>query len=66
MAINTQEIAPGLVELPDGGTAAFLSANLELTTKEAAVFVRVLYADGRSVFGVVKPKRPAPVVRIKP
>ena len=45
-----------LVELPDGSIAAYLDAKLELTTPENAKYVRVLHADGRSVFGVLKPK----------
>jgi hypothetical protein len=48
-----------LIELPDGGTAAFLNDALELTDQESATYVRVLYPDGRSVFGV-KQEEPKP------
>jgi hypothetical protein len=40
-----------LIDLPDGGTAAFLNDALELTDKDSATYVRILYPDGRSVFG---------------
>lgn len=49
----------GLIDLPDGGVAAFLDEDLELTDKESAVYVRVLYPDGRSVFGTVTQKEPS-------
>jgi hypothetical protein len=49
---------PGLIDLPDGGTAAYLDKNLELTDKASALYVRVLYPDGRSVFGVAVNKEP--------
>lgn len=44
---------PELIDLADGGCAAYLDAKMELSTPENAMFVRVLYADGRSVFGTV-------------
>ena len=57
-----------LVDLPDGGVAAFLDKDMNLVAKGAssAVFVRVVYEDGRSVFGaIVAPQKNSPVVSLE-
>jgi len=44
---------PGLIELPGGACAAMLDEMLNLTTNpEQAAYLRVLYPDGRSIFGI--------------
>ena len=54
-ASSTQTDGTGaLLELPDGVVAAFLNKDLELTTKDKAAFVRVVYTDGSSTTGVVE------------
>lgn len=47
-----KENAKALINLPDGGIAAPLDEKFALTTMRDAFYIRIVYADGRTVLMV--------------